>query len=153
MRYSLRTLLLVMTVLVVWLGYQAELIHRQRAATRAIEQLHGSVEYDDSSSDSAVRNWLARWLGRDAVSDVDAVYLAGAAVDDDDLAWLKELPRLRTVVLTSSPISDAGLRHLRPLTHLETVDLRFITEVTDEGIASLRRALPEVKILGKSDIE
>lgn len=152
MRYSLRTLLLVITLLVVWLGYHAEQIHRQRAATRAIEQLHGSVEYDDSLGDSAVRKWLARWLGRDAVSNVDVVYLAGATVADDDLAWLKDLPRLRTVALTSSPITDAGLRHLNRLTHLETVDLRF-TEVTDEGIASLRRALPEAKILGKSDIE
>ena len=152
MRYSLRTLLLVMTVLVVWLGYQAEQIHRQRAVVRAIERLHGSVKYDDSLGNSALRRWLGRWLGREAIANVDAVYLAGATVADGDLACLKELPRLRTVVLTSSPITDAGLQHLRRLTHLETIDLRF-TEVTDEGIARLRRALPEAKILGKSDIE
>lgn len=141
-----------MTVLIVWLGYQADQIHRQRAVVQAIERLHGSVEYDDLSSTSVVRTWLARWLGREAIANVNAVYLAGASIIDDDLTWLKELPRLRIVVLTSSPVTDAGLPHLRGLTHLETVDLRF-TGVTDDGVASLRRALPQAKILSKSDIE
>lgn len=152
MRFSLRTLLLVMTSLVLWLGYKADQTHRQRAAVKAIERLHGSLRYDDSLSESHVRHWLAGWLGRDAIANVDAVYLGGSAVNDDDLAYLKNLPKLRTLVLTSSPITDAGLLHLRRLTRLETIDLRF-TNMTDAGVASLRRALPDAKILSKSDIE
>jgi hypothetical protein len=151
-QFSLRTLLLLLTVLVLWLGYKADQVHRQRAAAAAVERLHGSLHYDDSLSDSSVRKWLVRWLGRETIANVDGVYLGGTSVSDDDLARLKGLPRLRTVVLTSSAVTDAGLPHLRDLTGLQTVDLRF-TPVTDDGLASLRRALPQATILGKSDIE
>jgi hypothetical protein len=96
--------------------------------------------------------WLVRWLGRETIANVDAVYLGGSTITDGDLACLKNLPCLRTVVLTSSPVTDAGLVHLRDLTNLETVDLRF-TAVTDAGVAELRHAIPWAKILTKSDIE
>jgi hypothetical protein len=152
MRFSLRTLLLVITVLFLWLGYMADQIHRQRAAVETIERLHGALRYDDALSESPVPHWLADWLGRDAIANVDAVYLGGTAVNDDDLTCLKNLPKLRTLVLTSSPITDAGLLHLCHLTSLETIDLRF-TSVTDAGIANLRRVLCDAKILSKSDIE
>lgn len=152
MRFSLRTLLLLTTVIVVCLGYKAEQVHRQRAAVAAIELLHGSVRYDDSLSDSSIRGWFARWLGRDAIANIDAVYLGGTEASDADLTCLKQLAQLRTLVLTSTPIRDAGLVHLRNLTHLHTLDLRF-TSVTNAGVADLRRALPNAKILGKSDIE
>ena len=152
MRFSLRTLLLVTTVLVVWLGHLAEQVHQQRAVVRAIERLHGSLGYDDSLSNSPLRRWLASRLGRETVANIEAVYLGGTAARDDDLAALKNLPRLSTVVLTSSPVTDAGLVHLRGLTSLETIDLRF-TEVTEAGVADLRRCLPRAKILSKSDID
>jgi hypothetical protein len=86
------------------------------------------------------------------VSDVDAVYLGGATVADDDLACLESLPRLRVLVLTSTAISDAGLRYLHDQQSLETIDLRF-TAVTDAGVDSLRRALPKARILRRSDID
>lgn len=161
MRFSLRTLLLFTTILVVWLGYQAEQIHRQQAAVAAIQHLHGSVRYDGRFQDDAdvanpsrskLRRWLAQWLGRDAIANIDAVYLGGTEVRDADLICLKKLPRLRLVVLTSTPITDAGLVHLRNLTDLETLDLRF-TAVSDAGVAKLRRALPLATIHSKSDIE
>ncbi|HWB13089.1 MAG TPA: hypothetical protein VG826_27945 [Pirellulales bacterium] len=152
MRFSLRTLLVATTILVVWLGRLAEQVHQQQAVSRAIDRLHGSLGYDDSLSNSRPRRWLASRLGREAIANIEAVYLGGTRAGDDDLALLKKLPRLRTVVLTSSPVTDAGLVHLRGLATLETIDLRF-TAVTEAGVADLRRALPRAKILGKSDIE
>ncbi|HEV3024712.1 MAG TPA: hypothetical protein VGX76_19685, partial [Pirellulales bacterium] len=113
MRFSLRTLLVATTVLVVWLGRVAEQVHQQRAVVRAIDRLHGSVGYDDSSSDSSPRRWLASRFGRETIANVEAVYLGGTTARDDDLVLLKRLPRLRTVILTSSPVTDAGLVHLR----------------------------------------
>lgn len=148
MNYSLRTLLIALTVLLVWLGCEGDRIHRQRAALTVIEARQGAVEYRQSASSE----YLAQWLGRDVACDVDAVYLGGAAVADDDLACLDGLPRLRVLVLTSTAISDAGLRYLYDLQNVETIDLRF-TAVTELGANALRRALPKAKVLLRSDID
>jgi hypothetical protein len=151
MKYSLRTLLLAMTALVLGLGWEAERIHRQRAAKDIIYRANGAVEYEDAFSPTVTKH-LWSWLGRDAVENVTAVYFGGTSVSDDDLACLRHLPRLRVLVLTSSTVSDAGLPHLYNLPNLETVDLRF-TAVTELGVEQLRRALPQAKILSKSDID
>ena len=42
-------------------------------------------------------------------------------------------------------LGDAGLEHLRALTELQTLQLRF-TKVTDTGVADLKKALPNCKI-------
>lgn len=148
MKYSLRTLLLGLTALLIWLGWQADRMHRQRAALAVIGSREGSVEYCGPASGAP----LARWLGRDMACDVDAVYLGGTEVADDDLSCLTALPRLRVLVLTSTAISDAGLRHLYDRRSLETIDLRF-SAVTEAGVEALRRALPQARILHRSDID
>jgi hypothetical protein len=152
MRYSLRTLLIVTTVLLIWLGRQAEEVHQQRAVVKVVDRLHGALGYDDSPSGSPLRRRLAGWLGRETIANIDAVYLGGTTAGDDDLAPLGKLRGLRTVVLTSSAVTDLGLAHLRGLPSLEAIDLRF-TAVTEAGVTDLRRALPHAKILSKSDIE
>ncbi|MGH7137606.1 MAG: hypothetical protein ACREHD_17810, partial [Pirellulales bacterium] len=151
MRYSLRTLLVATTALVVWLGWQAERMHRQREANAVIDRAGGMVRYEDAFS-WPVTKQLSTCLGRDAVQNVTAVYFGGTSATDDDLACLRMLPRLREVVLTSSAVTDAGLPHLHGLRDLETIDLRF-TAVSESGIAALRRALPQARILSKSDLE
>ena len=47
--------------------------------------------------------------------------------------------------LDGTPITDAGLVHLRGLKQLETLSLEK-TKVTPEGIKRLRTALPKVRI-------
>lgn len=151
MKYRLRTLLIGVTAFVIWLGWEAERMHRQRQANAVIYRVGGIVEYEDAFSRQVTKH-IAKWLGRDAVENIMAVYLGGSAVKDDDLACLQLLPRVREVVLTSSDVSDAGLPHLYRLSKLETVDVRF-TKVTDAGVERLRRALPHARILHKSDLE
>ncbi|HVX11916.1 MAG TPA: hypothetical protein VHC22_12100 [Pirellulales bacterium] len=151
-QFGVRTMLIAITALMIWLGWQAERIHRQRAAVAVIDRLHGSVEYRDAVPWPAVSRRLAACLGRDAVANVAAVYLGGTSAGDDELACLHALPRLRVLVLTSSAVTDAGLPHLHALREVESIDLRF-TAVTDAGVARLRRALPHTRVLGKSDIE
>jgi hypothetical protein len=151
MKYSLRTLFLVTTALLIWLGWQAERIHRQREANAVIYRAGGMVRYEDAFLRPVTKHLSTR-LGRDAVQHITAVYFGGTSAKDEDLACLRMLPRLREVILTSSAVSDAGLPHLYGLRELETVDLRF-TAVSESGIAELRRALPQAKILTKSDID
>lgn len=148
MRYNLRTLLLGLTVLLIWLGWKADHVHRQRRAVAAIEAKQGAVEFCSPANGLG----LPRWFGRDVACEVEAAYLGGTAIADDDLACLNGLPRLRVLVLTSTAVSDAGLRHLRDLHCLETIDLRF-TAVSDAGVSALRQALPAAQVLSHSDID
>jgi hypothetical protein len=58
------------------------------------------------------------------------------SVIDDDLALLAGMPRLRTLLLMRSGVTDAGLAHVGKLTRLETLDLHD-TAITDAGLAQL----------------
>jgi hypothetical protein len=64
---------------------------------------------------------------------------------DDDLACLESLANLDRVNLAGSPITDAGLDHLKGLRHLWLVDCRD-TGVTAKGAAELFRALPRAAV-------
>ena len=56
---------------------------------------------------------------------------------DDDLAILERLPWLESLDLQGSPdVTDAGLRHLQPLTRLHDLDIKH-TDVSDSGIESI----------------
>jgi hypothetical protein len=127
-------------------------IERQRAAVAAIEKLGGAVEYEGSSMYGGPERWLTNWLGRDALDSVKAVYLSGTRAGNADLACILALPRVKTIGLASTGITDAGLPYLRTAPRLIHVDLRF-TAVSPAAAAALRRALPEAKVLSRSDVE
>ncbi|HVC94594.1 MAG TPA: hypothetical protein VND64_12925, partial [Pirellulales bacterium] len=71
---------------------------------------------------------------------------------DADLDCLTELPSLETANLASTPLTDVGLKWLHGLKRLRHIDVRF-TQVSDEGVKSLRAALPNAKIYRLSDLE
>jgi len=77
------------------------------------------------------------------------VVLISSPVTDADLASLKGLPHLRSLDLNAdSKLTDAGLvnlRDLRNLNQLEMLDLSN-TQVTDTGVAKLQKALPNCDI-------
>jgi hypothetical protein len=47
--------------------------------------------------------------------------------------------------LTDTRVSDAGLAHLKGLTNLTTLQLER-TQVTTEGVAELKKSLPDANI-------
>lgn len=135
------------------LGYFSDQVHRQRAAAAAIRKLGGMpVVRSSSESLPILKERLAQWLGPHSVYVVSDVYLGGCTLSDDDLACLAALTHLRTLTLTSTPVTDRGLIHLSRLKHLSFVDLRF-TQVTTAGVERLRRCLPHTKIVYRSDID
>jgi hypothetical protein len=152
-QFRLQTLLAVLAVFLVWLGYYAERSHRQRRAVAAIEALGGHVSYGGDEDPAGGHSlWLKRRLGEGFINRVSAVFLAGRPIDDADLDCLTELPWLQAVNLASTPLTDAGLERLHGLTLLRHVDVRF-TQVSEEGVNSLRAALPNAKVYRVSDIE
>ena len=58
---------------------------------------------------------------------------------------LRALPRLQTLNLGGTKVTDAGLLYLKGLGSLETLNIRN-TQVTDEGVKMLQEALPNCKI-------
>jgi hypothetical protein len=77
----------------------------------------------------------------DVVKEVQAQALPGLALPgsatNDDLAFLKGLTGLQSLVLTGTKVTDAGLAQIKGLTGLQTLYLRE-TQVTDAGLEQLK---------------
>lgn len=73
--------------------------------------------------------------------------LTGPELADDDLAHLTKLTGLKFLQLDVTRLSDAGLGHLKGLKNLEKLILFGARDkVSEDGIAELKRALPNVEI-------
>jgi hypothetical protein len=60
----------------------------------------------------------------------------GRKLGDEDLAYLREFPRLEILNLSKSLVTDAGMRELRGLRHLRGLYLSS-TKITDAGLEPL----------------
>ena len=118
--FSVRTLLLLTALVAVWLGVQANRVHKQRAAIAAIEAAGGTVYYawQGMPWELAERErlplevishprWLVRLYGRENLEDVVHVSLGNAPVDSELIGHLRSLPELKTLDLPASV--DASL--------------------------------------------
>jgi hypothetical protein len=66
-----------------------------------------------------------------------AVLLSGITIQGDELAQLKEFPKLQDLTLHGPRVTDAGLAHLEGLSSLYLLSL-FHTKITDAGLAHLK---------------
>lgn len=66
------------------------------------------------------------------------VSLQSMRFTDDDLAFLEGLPHLGTLNLYETPITDSGLRRLKSLTSLRSLNLGFCRRITDAGVKYLK---------------
>jgi hypothetical protein len=87
--------------------------------------------------------WLRDFMGIEFVSDVVDVVLD--SLTDDEMKYFVDLPKVHSITILNSNISDAGLNHLEGLTQLRILNLRG-TKVTDAGVNELQDALPNLKI-------
>ncbi len=73
--FSLRGLLVVLTVVCLWLGRQVERARKQREAVDAIQAVGGTIEYDWLRRGEPRRGpvWLQRLIGDEFFQGVDAV--------------------------------------------------------------------------------
>jgi len=164
LQFSLRTLMVLMLIVSVplgWLAYKLRQGREHRAAVEAIQRLGGRIgsRPDRLGRPPGEEVYPGRvWVcfSRTPVRDAELAYLRGprglyqlnqdaTKVTDAGLVHLKRLTQLEELFLDSSRITDAGLEHLRGLTQLRTVDLRN-TQVTDKGVSELKKALPNCEI-------
>ncbi len=72
--------------------------------------------------------------------DLEGLTLSGVKVTDGKLCKLSALCKLCDLDLDGSSITDAGVRHLRGLAHLETLVLANNPDITDAGLKELERS-------------
>ena len=71
-------------------------------------------------------------------------------LDDQAIAVLKGLPRLRELSLDNTGITDQGAQSLRSMTELRSLNI-YHTLVTENAMLALKTALPECQIIFDRD--
>jgi hypothetical protein len=87
--------------------------------------------------------------GLEYLRDIEVLDLSRTDVGDDAMPKFAAMRNLKSLSLTGTKITDAGLEHLKGLTQLRELWLggEYRSEnVTAEGIKRLQRALPNCKI-------
>ena len=155
-QFSLRTLLLAVTVCAVacsWFAVRKLRASRQRAAIEALgDRVWVVYDYELDAGGLRIEGvqppgpaWLRNLLGNDFFADAAAVW-GSTDFDDDDMAHLKGFPRLRYLNVFNSRLTDAGLAHLKNLPELENLGLGG-TRITDAALVHLQQ-LPKLEALG-----
>ena len=143
LQLSVRAMMILVMALGVWLGWKTYWARVQRDAVEAITRAGGYVVYERDLRDPFRRqragssgwNWLEDVIGIDFLSHVSDIAFDGSATDAD-LIQVGRLSRLERLSISSSRISDAGLRHLRGLTSLRQLFLHS-TAISDEALINL----------------
>jgi len=144
-RFSLRTLLLLITALCVWLGIQVNAARRQREAVAAILKAGGEVWFDyHSTPDPAVpgstfnRNasppgpaWLRRILGEDYFRTANCVIFMKQTITESDLAQVAQLPKLICVNLGDTQIVEKNTGTKRPIQDSDLIVVERLTLLRD----------------------
>jgi len=120
---------------------------QQRAAVEATRRLGGVVYYDyqvyfDGSQNALPPGpeWLRKWLGVDFIATVEEVFLSDSS-DDAGLEQLDEhfkaLPRLETLGISGTNVTDAGLKHIAGLSQVKHLHISR-TSITDSGLEHIQ---------------
>jgi Leucine-rich repeat (LRR) protein len=152
-RFSLRTLLVLMTVLAVWLGMSVKKYRDHRAAITAIKQLNGSFSLNPIEP-----GWRQRFVSDERYfwDPVAVRFSPRFPISDHELRSIIQpmlmFENLTYLNLNGSHISDAGIKHILPLAdRLQILDIRQ-TSVSDDCIVNLRklRRLRLLRITGSA---
>lgn len=155
-RFSLRTVLVAITLLAVWLSFHCRSAKRQQASAEAVQRHGGWVYYDyevgpDSkfvpNPQSPVPEWLLKSLGHHHFHDIVYVNMVyddngGKRLDNlnqssEILVQLEGLPDLESLLLHDAQATDEGLKHVGKLTSLRRLFMWDAGAITDEGVAHL----------------
>jgi hypothetical protein len=106
-------------------GIQNNISHLDLSRTKVTDQVLGAIK----------KMKHLTWLG-----------LRNTAVTNQGVKQLKSMQFLRYLNLSGSKVTDGAMKDLSAMKNLEEIYL-WNSEVTDKGVESLRKALPEAKII------
>ena len=167
--FSLKTLLIVVTVLGVWLGVRVNEAQKQRRARDQLAKVGGTVLYDyqwkvdralplggdwDYNAESPVPAWLNNLVGEDFFVRVKGVTFAQRLTGRPeiltavDLACLHDLPCLESLGFTSAEVSDDALAAFRNLPQLKELALARNQSDDDLKLVARLKRLETVTLYG-----
>jgi len=140
--FSLRTLLIVFTVLALWMGMRAERARRVRELVSAIRADGGNPLYDyehcrELQTIGEPRplpgpDWLRNLIGVEYFAYVEGVAYWEAT--DDTIRVFRPSDSIKTINIISGDVTDEGLRLLSRLQSLEDLCVQFSGEISDDGL-------------------
>jgi hypothetical protein len=143
LRYSLRALLILLTLVAIWMGYWSVSAAKQKAGTAAIREMGGSVLYNYQVRNGMTMNgvppgpdWLRRLLGRDwfdTVVFVEFYSKPGNATDEQLAAALSKLPRVFALHLHRPQVGETTLKTVSGMRQLEVLGL-VGPNITDDSL-------------------
>ena len=172
-RYSMRGLLIAVTIYCVALGWRLNRAHQQREAVKAIREAGGWVYYDfqqydpktgkfDSQAAPSAPAWMLDPVGIDFWHNVTALNMSfheeqGKRWDNKKPAvniapQLAHLPHLRFLGVTEHAVDDAGLQRVGQLKQLEVLLYWDAPGITDDGAIQFHD-MPRLRYLGMSSSE
>ena len=176
LRYSLRTMLVVVLVLSVWLGWMANGAAKQRRAVSLVKELGGHVAYEceiaypRTGAPILLPPTVAPIIDKTVIYEPRSEGLLDNLLGHDWFHWFHDVDRVAFLYGTSSNLTDEQLGevvdvlpyivHLHlcgrsitdaGLDHLASLKkleavLLHGTSVTDDGIARLQSQSPRLKI-------
>src|SRR5687767_6539500 len=126
-RFSLKALLIVITLSAIFLGNWTYRAGRQKKAVQQIAQQGGQVRYDYQSrgaKESQWPKWLRESIGEDYFRTVEEVSFGDVlrerdvSLSDRDAIVFSDMPRLKKLSLWNTDITTEGLEFLRSLHRL-----------------------------------
>ena len=144
-QFSLRALLLLMTVFGIWFGIRMDRARRQERAVAVLRE-RGDIFYESQFNHWSLKSltkktkpWRPKWLrsivGDDFFDRVYAAYLFRSP-SDEDLKYLRDLPDIETLIISSLQVTGKGIEHLRALPRLKELYLNC-DKMTDTDLAHL----------------
>lgn len=163
-QFSLRALLVVVTLLVLCLGWEADRAAKQQRAVDMVLTHGGEVLYEHQRTatdyDPQIEPWAPRWL-RDLVGEhhfitASEVHIPAyryvdcwkdqrreppesvKSVTEEEIALLGDLGSLHMLFLENVPVTDAGVRHLARLKSLAYLHL-IGSQIADDALDTISR--------------
>ena len=103
----------------------------------ALAEVQMTPQQQEAANKLTAKGGLVIPLAADADSLVVSLNMAGKQATDEDLAQLKNLPKICQLNLANTAVTDAGLANIAGLTNLTHLHLEK-TAITDAGLANLK---------------
>ena len=157
LRMSLRTMMVLVLILAVLLGWRVNKARQQARAVAAVQKNGGWVHYDYEFVGGKLTKGAEPWaprllrtiLGDEFFQEIEHVSLVyddstGTRYDNKDLTTRDDLfaqiasqPGIKTLLLHGTQATDEGLKYVGKMTSLESLYFWDATSITDAGVAHL----------------
>ena len=102
--------------------------------------------------DSPIQTQLSTYLQANGLGNLETLDLSDSSINNDDLEWISShFPRLVSLDLSNTKITDAGLAHLVSLKKLASLNL-WIPRITSAGLPHLGK-IQSLTSLGLGDTQ